>query len=179
MESKTRSLTLWGTILALASPGLMYFLNYWEDGGKKQETYVVYADSLAGGLATACNGITEWTSPVPVIVGDVWTKAKCDEIGQQIVETTQRGLAKFLRVAVPQSIFDALSSHAHNVGVGSTCASLAVARINDGRSAEGCDLIAWTPEGRPNWSFVRGRFVQGLHNRRLSERRLCLQGAEL
>lgn len=176
-----RWLTVGGSAVAIASAGVMAFLAHWEDGGRRQAEHVVYADKLAGGLPTACNGITKWTSPVPVVVGDVWSQEKCDEIGAQIVETTQRELAKCLKVAVPQPVFDALTSHAHNFGYGDTCGSLAVSAINRGEIARGCDLLAWTPEGRPNWASVGCpdcKFIQGLHNRRLSERRLCRQGVE-
>jgi GH24 family phage-related lysozyme (muramidase) len=56
-----------------------------------------------------------------------------------------------------------------------------VALINAGRIADGCKALAWAPDGKtPVWAYVtdaqgRKRFVQGLHNRRLAEMKLCLR----
>ena len=51
----------------------------------------------------------------------------------------------------------------------------AVRQINAGAVKAGCDLIARTPDDRPNWSYAGGVFVQGLQNRRQAERALCLE----
>ena len=34
--------------------------------------------------------------------------------------------------------------------------------------------IAYRPDGGPNWSVASGKFIQGLHNRRIDEMKLCL-----
>jgi len=52
--------------LVLASAPLLAFLGKWEGEGEN----VVYADRLARGLPTVCKGITRYTSPYPLIVGD-------------------------------------------------------------------------------------------------------------
>jgi len=59
------------------------------------------------------------------------------------------------------------------VGKEGACGSQAVRNINAGRVMQGCDLIARTPDGRPNWSSAGGKYVQGLQNRRQAERKLC------
>lgn len=92
-------------------------------------------------------------------------------------------LADCIQVVITQPIFDALSSHAHNFGVPSTCASRAVGLMNAGRLAEGCNALAYGPDGAPVWSYVTDKsgrkvFVQGLRNRRLDERQLCLSGLQ-
>lgn len=165
-------------LLALASGPLVVFLGTWEGNGQN----VVYADKLAGGLPTVCKGITRHTSPFPVVVGDYWSDARCADVEQLVISKGQLQLADCItNQDVSQNTFDALSSHAHNVGTPSTCASRAVGLINAGRIAEGCQALAWAPDGRtPVWSFVtdaqgRKRFVQGLHNRRLAEMELCLK----
>lgn len=165
--------------IALASASLLTFLGTWE--GQGQNT--VYADNLARGLPTVCKGITRHTSPYPVVVGDYWSDARCAEVEQLVIGKSQLQLADCLtNPQVGQNTFDALTSHGHNVGVPSTCASRAVGLINAGRIAEGCKAMAWAPDGKtPVWAFVtdaRGRkqFVQGLHNRRLAESRLCAEG---
>ena len=164
--------------LALASAPLVIVLGTWE--GRGQNT--VYADKLASGLPTVCKGITRHTSPFPVVVGDYWSPGRCAEVEQLVIRKTQLRLADCItNPDLSQNTFDALTSHGHNVGVPSTCASRAVALINAGRIADGCRALAWAPDGKtPVWAYVtdaqgRKRFVQGLHNRRLTEMALCLQ----
>lgn len=177
--------TIGGTLLTLGGVALAAWIGAFEDGRKApQESYAVYADTLAGGLPTACYGITKWTSPVPVIVGEVWSREKCERIANQVIVDNQLKLAACLRLAPPQSVFSALTSHAHNFGAGDTCGSLAMEAVNRGDFAAACDLLAWTPAGRPNWAYVTVKpgepkvFVQSLHNRRLAERRMCLSGID-
>ncbi|BAV77762.1 phage lysozyme [Pseudomonas chlororaphis subsp. aurantiaca] len=165
--------------LVLGSSTLMAFLGKWEGEGQN----VVYADKLARGLPTVCKGITRYTSPYPVVVGDYWSPERCAEVEQLVVENDQLALADCLdNPRISQNTFDALSSHAHNFGVPSTCASRAVGLINAGRIADGCKAIAWAPDGKtPVWAFVtdaqgRKRLVPGLHARRLDEMRLCREG---
>ncbi|MBN6773693.1 lysozyme [Pseudomonas granadensis] len=165
-------------VIALASAPLVIFLGTWE--GRGQNT--VYADKLASGLPTVCKGITRHTSPFPVVVGDYWSPVRCAEVEQLVIRKTQLQLADCItNPDVSQNTFDALTSHGHNVGVPSTCASRAVALINAGRIVDGCRALAWAPDGKtPVWAYVtdaqgRKRFVQGLHNRRLAEMELCLR----
>lgn len=164
--------------IALVSAGLVTFLGKWEGTGET----VVYADKLAGDLPTVCLGITRHTSPFPVVVGDYWSQARCAEVEQMVISKGQLKLADCItNEQLGQNTFDALSSHGHNVGVPSTCASRAVGLINAGHIAEGCKALAWASDGKtPVWAYVtdaRGRkhFVPGLHNRRLDEVRLCLK----
>lgn len=158
--------------LALFSTDLQQFLGRWEGGGQN----VVYADKLAKDLPTVCKGITKHTSPYPVVVGDYWSTERCAEVERMVVSKGQLGLADCIDVVINQPILDALSSHSHNFGVPSTCASRAVGLINSGRVAEGCNALAHGPDGTPAWSYVDGKFVRGLYNRRLAERALCLSG---
>lgn len=163
-----------GVPLVLASAGLMGFLHQWEDGGKTQ--HVVYADKLAKSLPTACGGITKHTSPVPVVVGEYWSDEKCAEVSRWVTERGQLNLLNCVRTKIGQNTFDALSSHAHNFGVPSTCASRALELINRGQLAPGCDALAHAPDGKtPVWSYAGGKFYRGLYNRRIAERALCLK----
>lgn len=175
MNLRTRIAT--GAI-ALVSASLIGFLGQWEGEGQN----VVYPDQLARGLPTVCKGITHHTSPYPVVIGDFWSDARCDEVEQLVIENNQLQLADCItNQQVGQNTFDALSSHAHNFGVPTTCASRAVGLINAGRIADGCQAMAWAPDGKtPVWAFVtdaqgRKQFVRGLHARRLAEASLCAQ----
>lgn len=176
MKEAVRKVVIkFGVPLVLASSGLATFLHDWE-ADKKQATKV-YEDRLARGIPTVCDGITPATSPYPVIVGDVWSQERCDEVNRMVVEKTQLKLLDCINTRISQNTFDALSSHAHNVGVGNTCASKALGLINAGRLAEGCRALAYTPSGDPNWSFVtengKAVYVPGLHNRRKAEMVMC------
>lgn len=163
--------------LVLASATLMTFLGKWEGDGQN----VVYADKLAAGLPTVCKGITKYTSPAPVIVGDYWSEERCAEVERLVVEKGQLTLADCItNPRISQKTFDALSSHGHNVGNPSTCASRAVALINAGDIKGGCRALAWGADDRPVWAYVTDpktgkRFVPGLHYRRLDEMALCLK----
>lgn len=161
-----------GGVLALFAPDLDRMLSRWEGDGQN----VVYPDKLARDLPTVCRGITKHTSPVPVIVGDYWSPERCADVERWVAEKDQLKLADCIHVYIEQPTFDALSSFAHNVGVPSACASRAVGLINAGRVEEGCETLAHAPSGKPVWSYADGKFVQGLYNRRMDERQLCLKG---
>lgn len=171
-----RNKILTGTVaLVLSSSTLMAFLGKWEGEGQN----VVYPDQLARGLPTVCKGITRYTSPYPVVVGDYWSPARCAEVEQLVVEKGQLALADCLtNDKISQNTFDALSSHGHHFGTPSTCASRALVLINAGRIAEGCRALAWGADGRPVWAYITDAkgskvFVRGLHARQLDEARLC------
>ena len=165
--------------IALCSSTLVVFLGTWEGNGQN----TVYADKLAHGLPTVCKGITRHTSPYPVVVGDYWSDARCNEVEQLVISKGQLQLADCItNQDVGQNTFDALSSHGHNFGTASTCASRAVGLINAGRIAEGCNALAWAADGKtPVWAYVtdaqgRKTFIPGLHARRLAEAKLCRAG---
>jgi GH24 family phage-related lysozyme (muramidase) len=168
--------------LITASPDLTAFLHQWEDGGKQIRT--VYADKLAQGLPTACNGLTNHTSRKPVVVGETWTEEECAAEFGHVLQADQRQIIECFEQRPPQSVFDAASTLSHNVGAGMACRSQAMQAWGRGEWNRGCELLAYTPDGKPNWSsrktgrkLADGRpemvFQQGLHNRRVAEMRLC------
>jgi len=166
-----------GITLVLGSAALLGLQNKWEEGGKKipEAGYRVYADKLAKGLPTACHGITGRATDEPVIVGDVWSVDRCERVLADVVSKTQYGLLDCIQAPMSQNTFDAMSSFAWNVGIPAACGSRAAALIEAGNLVDGCRAIAYTPDGRPNWSNASGKFVQGLHNRRKDEAALCLK----
>jgi GH24 family phage-related lysozyme (muramidase) len=171
-----KKVTKFGVVLTLGSAGLLAFLGRWEGN-----VNTVYADKLAAGLPTVCKGITKHVSPYPVVVGDYWSPERCDEVERMVTERTQLKLLDCFKVPINQSQFDAFTSHAHNFGVASTCASRAVGLTNAGRAMAGCDALSHAPDGRPVWSYVKGKdgkpvFVRGLYNRRKAETALCRRG---
>lgn len=130
----------------------------------------VYADNLAGGIPTYCAGRTDWKAKV----GEKLTDDQCREVNK--VTLLEYGYAILGCVSwdyLTASRLIGLTMFAVNVGKEGACGSQAVRNINAGRVMQGCDLIARTPDGRPNWSSADGKYVQGLQNRRQAERKLC------
>ena len=171
-----------GGSLLLASAALLGFLGSWE--GEAQ--FTVYSDQLAGGLPTVCKGLTRHVTTTPIIVGERWSKEKCDHEESAALERVQLALAKCFKVLPPQYVFDAASSHAWNFGHPSTCGSLAMASFNQSDWATGCRRLSISDAGRPVWSFVSRvdpktgtkiyTFIRGLANRRQAETSFCLKG---
>ena len=162
--------------LVLASAATVGVLNKWEPAkGSPDAHLIVYADKLAQGLPTVCAGITKHVATIPVVVGDKWTPEMCLEQESQALEKVQSTLVKCFKTLPPQSTFDAATSHAWNFGAGKTCSSQAMKQWSAGNFKLGCTLIASTYDGKPNWSFSDGKFIQGLQNRRQDEVKLCLR----
>ena len=159
-----------GASLAVASASLVAVLGLWEGTDRK-----VYADKLARDIPTGCYGVTNAVSPVPVVVGDVWSEDQCRDVLAIVTEKKQLSLAQCFKRPPSQNTYDAFSSFAHNVGISAACGSKAMGWINAGRLEEGCRALAYRTDGTPNWSFASGKFVQGLHNRRIAEMKLCLK----
>lgn len=171
--------------LILGGGGLLAFIKTWEDGQANYKPTVVYADKLAGGLPTACGGLTKHITTTPIIVGELWSAEKCQTEIERAVVKVQLKLAKcFFRVP-PQSVFDAATSHAWNLGVSSTCKSGAMQDWNRGNWSNGCKRIYISDSGKPVWSYVKTgkilpngkpemKFIQGLQNRRKGEYVMCM-----
>ena len=188
----TRSVVIGGgivTSLLLGGAGLVAFILGWEDGTPTYKPTVVYADKLAGGLPTACGGLTRHITDTPIIVGETWSAEKCQTEVERAVVKVQLRLAKCFRVEPPQSVFDTGTSHAWNLGVSATCGSGAMQAWNRTAWALGCRRIYISDAGKPVWSYVKtGRklangkpeykFVQGLANRRKAEFAMCMEGVK-
>ncbi len=173
--------------LILASATAVGMLNKWEPAkGSPDAALVVYADKLAGGLPTVCNGITKHVATIPVIVGEKWTQQMCDTQQELAIETIQIQVAQCFKILPPQSVFDAAFDHAWNNGYFATCGSQSMRTWNKGNWREGCRLLAFTPTGEPNWASVKTgkilpngkpeyKFVQGLHNRGIDRVNNCVK----
>ena len=163
--------------LILASAGTLGLLHKWEPAKGKPDAHLyVYEDKIASGTLTVCSGLTNAVSKKKLVKGDKWTQQECNENEAIALEALQNTLALCFKKLPPQSTFDAATSHAWNFGVNKTCGSAAMKHFNQGDYRMGCRLIAYQYDGTtPNWSFSDGKFVQGLHNRRIDEMNLCLK----
>ena len=194
-QSLGKTVVRFGIPLVLGGAGYVAYLSSYEDGptapnGTPRFKSVVYADHLAGGIPTACLGLTKSVSPVPVVLGDYWSDEQCWAVGSQVAAQGQAKVLACIKVPATQPILDAFSSHGHNFGEPSTCASRAMGLLNAKQYEQACDALAHAPDGSATWSYVktgkrnaRGeweyRYVPGLYNRRLKERRTCLDGVAL
>lgn len=174
--------------LVLCAASLVAFLGDWESGGK-DPVLTVYADKLAGGIPTVCDGITRHVTKTPIIVGERWTVARCEAEQSAALERVQMALAQCFTRLPPQEVFNMASSHAWNNGAPATCGSLAMQAWNAGEWELGCIRMSRSDDGKPVWSYVRTgktlpngkpemRFVQGLANRRNAETGRCLDGVQ-
>ena len=145
--------------IVIAGASLVTFVAVWEGDEK-----VAYADKLAGGLPTVCNGHTG----SEVRVGDVWTKAQCDAILRKDIEAHGSGLLNCVTVPLNQNQYDALAAWSYNIGTGAACGSTLVKLLNQGQFTQACDQLL-------RWNRASGVVVRGLTNRRKAERELCLK----
>jgi GH24 family phage-related lysozyme (muramidase) len=156
-------------LAALTSPLAYFTLERWE-GNVLQ----VYVDRQAGGVPTYCAGRTDPSASV----GTRLTSDECREVNKATL--LEYGYAvldcvDWNRLTAKRLI--GLTMFAINVGKQGACGSQAVRLLNAGRIAQGCDALAFGPDGKPAWSYAGGRYVQGLQNRRQAERVLCMDGA--
>lgn len=86
----------------------------------------------------------------------------------------QRGIQKCIKVPVSQNEFDAFVNFAYQMGVDKFCNAGFVAKLNAGDYEGACNGMAYHPDGRPAWSHFQGKFIPGIHERRLRNRAMCL-----
>lgn len=173
-----------GGALIFGSVGLQDFMERWESGSKR--VLVVYADKLAQGLPTVCNGLTRHVTATPIIVGERWSEEMCEREEQVARTTLQLHLIRCFDRMPPQSVFDMASDHAWNNGVAGTCGSAAMKAWNRGEWALGCRRMVFSDGGRRVWAYRKtGRklangkpeyaYVKGLANRGDGRLAICRQ----
>ena len=163
--------------LILASAGAVGLLHKWEPDTSKPDAHLyVYEDKIASNTLTVCSGLTNAVSKKRLIKSDKWTQQECNENEEYALEVLQNRLAACFTRLPPQSVFESATTHAWNFGVGKTCTSKNKKKKKKKDYALGCRLIAYQYDGTtPNWSFSDGKFVKGLHNRRVDEMQTCLK----
>lgn len=125
---------------------------------------VAKPDRLAYGIPTVCYGETEG-----VKVGDKYTQKQCEEMLAKKLPRYAAEIEKCFKVPVSEKAGAAFISLAYNVGSGGVCRSSAMRKWNAGDKRGACDAFLV-------WNRAGGRVVQGLINRRKTERKLCLEG---
>lgn len=117
-----------------------------------------------GNVPTICYGETR-----DVHVGDVTTKEQCDQrLSLRLIEFND-GVNSCVKVDLPDARRAAFVSLSYNIGTTAFCKSTVVRKINAGDVMGACDAMLM-------WNKVNGRIWQGLTNRRVKEREMCLRG---
>lgn len=117
-----------------------------------------YQDSV--GVWTIGVGHTGGIQP-----GQTCTQEQADQWLADDLERAAQGVAAVLQVPVTQGQFDALVSFAYNLGVGALSKSTLLRLLNEGKADAASSEF-------PKWSFAGGKFVDGLHRRRLAEQEM-------
>ncbi|WP_417257340.1 lysozyme [Celeribacter sp.] len=118
------------------------------------------------GVATICDGVT-----LGVEMGDTATNEECDTLLARELLAHASGLSACIsddvEATIPRDMSVALISWTYNVGVGASCGSTLVRKLNAGDLVGACNEL-------PRWNRAGERVVRGLTNRRAAERDLCL-----
>jgi lysozyme len=130
-----------------------------------------YVDKVGTGHpVTWCYGETEADAPIPSMSA-TFTKEQCQQqLGTSLVKydaQIQKCIDPKVYAALPPHRHAALVSLDYNIGPGNFCKSNVVRNLNAGKTQAACDAFL-------SWTHASGRVVQGLVNRRQSERKLCL-----
>lgn len=129
----------------------------WE--GTKTQPYYDIVNVL-----TVCHGYTG----KDIVKGKIYTKAECKILLEKELKIHADGILKCINVPLSQNQFDAFTLFAYNVGVNAFCSSRTVLQpLNKGNYKQACD-------GLLRWAYADGKYVQGLYNRRVYERKMCL-----
>lgn len=118
------------------------------------------------GVWTVCYGETRGVKP-----GMRFTKQQCGDMLIDGLEDFEAGMRACLRNpdVIPDKTYVAFLSLSYNIGTGAFCKSSVARKANAGDLRGACDaLMLYTRAG--------GREIKGLVNRRVDERRLCIEG---
>lgn len=131
-------------------------------GGWEGLWLTVKPDRLAYNIPTGGYGETE-----NVKLGETHTKEYWQALLAQKLPRYWAEIAPCIKVPISDNEMLAYTSFAYNVGSAGFCKSSAARKLNAGDHSGACQALM-------GWNHAGGREVQGLTNRRASERKLCL-----
>lgn len=115
------------------------------------------------GVNTVCYGHIE-----DVQLTDSYTKVQCQEMLAADLPRYEALVEKCIHVPMPPHRHAAIISFTYNVGGGNLCKSSVARKLNAGDVHGGCNALLL-------YNRAVGVEIQGLTNRRIAERKLCLQ----
>ena len=144
-------------LIGSVSAALITGATYWE--GTK---YTAYNDIV--GIVTVCHGYTG----KDIVKGKIYTPAECKNLLTKELQEHAAGVLKCVNVPLTQNQYDAFVLFTYNVGVNAFCTSKSILQpLNKGNYKAACD-------GLLKWVYADGKYVQGLYNRRVYEKKMCL-----
>ena len=123
--------------------------------------YSSYSD-LAGVL-TVCQGYTG----KDIVRGLKYTPAQCNAFLKKELLVHSQAVLKCTNVPLTLNQYYAFTLFTYNVGTAAYCNSSLVKKLNLGNYQGACD-------GLLKWTYAKGKHVNGLYNRRVYERQMCL-----
>lgn len=154
--ANSRNKWLIGSVSAALVSGAMY----WEG-----TRYVPYEDVV--GVWTVCQGYAQ----PDVIRGKTYTKGECAALLRDQLAVHGASVLRCTNVPLNQHQYDAFTLFTYNVGGKAFCGASLTKKLNAGDYTGACNgLLAW--------DYAGGKQVQGLYNRRMYERKLCLTPME-
>lgn len=154
-------------LVGVISSGLILSTTQWE--GTEHYPY----KDLAG-VPTVCQG---YTGP-GIVFGKYYSSEECNVFLTKELKHHREGMFKCINVPIGLDRSNAYTLFTYNVGISAFCNSRAARLLNEGKYEESCKALARGPTGQPAWSYVDGKYVQGLQNRRIYEMKLCLKGLD-
>ena len=117
-----------------------------------------------GGVPTICYGET-----ADVKLGDTSTPAACQKMLTARIGYFSMQVTALTDIPLPPETHAAITSFTYNVGVQAFKTSTLRRLLNSGDIAGACNQLT-------RWTYDNKVYVQGLMNRRIVERDLCLKG---
>jgi len=146
-----------GAAIAIAVPLVAQFEGLW---------LKAKVDTIGTGRpVTWCYGETEGR----VKVGQTFTKSECDAMLAGKLPRYASEIDWCIKVPISDKTRASFISFSYNVGSSCFCHSTIVKRLNKGDIKGACDAMLM-------WNRAGGHVVRGLTNRRVAERKLCLEG---
>lgn len=123
---------------------------------------------------TICFGNTRWPDGTPVKQGDTATPVQCVQMLVAHAAFDEAKLKQCVKKPVSQIEYDLLVGHAYQFGVGKTCASTLVKKINAEDYLGACnEYPKWKLAGKKDCS-IRTSGCYGVYTRALERQEQCL-----
>lgn len=130
--------------------------------------YLPYKD--IAGIPTVCQGYTG----KDIVMGKRYSQEECASFLKKELKIHSEGVLQCINVPIKEHQYNAYVLFAYNVGISGFCNSRALKLLNAGEYTASCWALSKGPTGKPVWSYVGDKFVQGLYNRRQYETAMCL-----
>lgn len=118
------------------------------------------------GIPTICYGHTETAR-----LGQTLSQTECTALLQQDLGEAFEAVDRRVQVELPEPTRAALASFVYNVGEGNFARSTLLRKLNRGDVSGACHELS-------RWVYAGGRKLNGLVNRRTTEKEICLVGLE-